>query len=156
MQTPKKIEKIEKAFELYCANYKQTYIAKEFKVSRSTVSGWAKDYDWKNRKDERDKQDALKLREKIMLSKVKWLKAIDRTVDKYVDNLDKDLIKLEAVKDLETAVKLGLELDIPTEGIKGESDSSQVETVNGGCLPRVLIPEIQEIEKTGGVKDGKT
>ncbi len=146
MKTP---EKIEKAFELYCAGYKQTQIAKEFKVSKSLVSGWAKDNDWENRKAERDMQDALKIREKIVLSKVKWLKAIDRTVDKYLENLDKDAIKLNEVKDLETAVKLGLVLDISTDSIKGEAVETQVETVNEST--KNTLTQIEEsLQALGG------
>lgn len=84
MQTP---EKIAKAFELYCADYKQADIAKEFKVSRSTVSGWVKDYDWKRRKDARDKQDAETIRERTLKGKDLLLELIDEGAVQLIDSI---------------------------------------------------------------------
>lgn len=98
MQTPEKIEKIEKiekAFELYCANHKQADIAKEFKVSRSTVSGWAKDYDWKTRKDERDKKDAEKLRKSTLEGKELLLELINAGARQLIDNIKSEKKVLE-------------------------------------------------------------
>lgn len=143
MQTP---EKIAKAFELYCADHKQADIAKEFKVSRSLVSGWAKDYDWKNRKDERDKKDAEKLRKSTLEGKELLLELIDTGATQLIASIKSGKKVLEP-KDMGILVDAYEKLTRP---LVAESVGSQAGAVNDTDKVEV---EITIVEAGGDYED---
>ena len=144
MQTP---EKIEKAFELYCANYSKSAIAKEFKVAKSTVSGWAKDNDWDKRKDEKDKQDAEDIRTSALEGKELLLELIDVGTRQLINSIKSGKKVLEP-KDMGILVDSFERLTRP---LIAESVGSQAGAVNedidGFTFDFNGMPEAERKEK---------
>ena len=105
------------AFEYYYGlGNKRSYpkVASKFTVSRTSIKKWSKAFNWLERIELRDINNAKKLEDKtdesVVNSKADYRALIRKTVDLYKKKLDDGKIIISRPQDLDTLVKLDLNL----------------------------------------------
>jgi len=113
----KEVLKHKEAFEYYYSlGDKRSYpqVAFKFTVSRTSIKKWSKAFNWQDRIVQRDIENGKELSKKvnnnIVNSKADYRALIRQTVDLYKQKLNDGKIIINRPQDLETLVKLDLNL----------------------------------------------
>ncbi len=105
------------AFEYYYKkgdkrSYQDT--AMKFNVSKSTIRNWGVAFDWQDRVQQRDIENAKRLEEKtdssVVAEKAKLVSITKGVINKFVDNLKSGKVTVDTVQDYERAAKMLLSL----------------------------------------------
>ena len=103
------------AFEYYYSlgdkrNYQK--VADKFQVSHTSIRKWSKNFNWKERIQQRDFQNAKELKKKtdkaIISEKANYRKIIKGAIGQFVKKLQSGEIEIKNVQDLEKLVKLDM------------------------------------------------
>jgi transposase len=105
-------------------------VAQHFGISLTSVTNWAKAFNWQERVEQRNIEVAKKLEAKtistVVNEKANYRKIIKAQISNYVKRLSTNEIKIESVADFERLVKLDLLL--MGEGTENVHHSGEVNT----------------------------
>ncbi len=105
------------AFEFYYKlgedrNY--MVVAQKYGVSKTAVGKWGKNFNWVDRVQQRDIENAKRLEEKtdssVVAEKAKLVSITKGVINKFVDNLKSGKVTVDTVQDYERAAKMLLSL----------------------------------------------
>lgn len=103
------------AFEYYYSlGEKRSYpqVASKFAVSVTSVKKWAKAFNWQERVEQRDIENARKLEKKtneaVVETKANYRKIVKAAIARWVENFRERSIEPGSVQDLERLIKLDL------------------------------------------------
>ncbi len=89
-------------------------VAEKYQVSERTIWRWYKQFNWRERVEQRDIENAKKLKAKtdraIVNSKADYRALIKKTVDLYKKRLEEGKIIINRPQDLDTLIKADLTL----------------------------------------------
>ena len=132
------------AFEYYYSLDKGrnlSSVAVQFKVSERSVAKWSKNFNWQTRLEQRDIENGKRLEKKtdknVVNSKADYRELIRQTVEIYKQRLIDGKIIINRPQDLETLVKL--DLNLMGEASEITDDKSVHELVEE--FRKVLSPE---------------
>ena len=132
------------AFEYYYSLGEKksiTEVARKFTLSRASISKWSKAFNWQDRIIQRDIENGKRLEKKtdnnVVNSKADYRALIRQTVELYKQRLIDGKIIINRPQDLETLVKL--DLNLMGEASEITDDKSVHELVEE--FRKVLSPE---------------
>lgn len=103
------------AFEhYYSSGAKRSYdaTATEFGVTKGTIYNWAKSFDWHNRIEQRDIENARRLEKKtndtVVNTKAKYRKIIKALIGKAVSKINNGTLDPDSIQDIERLMKIDL------------------------------------------------
>lgn len=104
-----------KAFEYYYQSgdaRSYTKVSEAFGVSHLTVAKWGKAFNWQGRVEQRDIEIGQKLKEQtsaiVLNTKATYRQIIKTAVDQFLGKLEKGLIDIDSINDIEKLIKLDL------------------------------------------------
>lgn len=153
-ERPETLEQ-KQAFEYYYnldSNRNLREVARHFGKSPATIFNWNKKFNWQERVEIRDSENARRIEqasnETIVEVKAKYHKIIKAVIGKFVEDFQQGNIKIRSIKDLEKLMRLDLELlgedSRKTEGYMEELNraiQAGIEMVNKGVSDESEIGE---------------
>lgn len=146
--------KHKEAFEYYYGlGDQRSYpaVARKFTVSVTSIKKWAKAFNWQERVEQRDIENARRLEEKtnetVVATKATYRKIIKAAIGRWVKRFQGGEIDVESVWDLERLVKLDLLLmGEPTD--RSEHESRVTERHEYDIVQRIIAdPEARELAR---------
>mgnify|MGYP000845557772 CR=1 FL=1 len=146
--------KQKEAFELYYSlgdKRSLMSVARQCGVSERTVARWSKLFNWQERVEQRDIENARRLEEKtnetVVATKANYRKIIKAAIGRWVKRFQGGEIDVESVWDLERLVKLDLLLmGEPTD--RSEHESRVTERHEYDIVQRIIAdPEARELAR---------
>jgi len=120
-------------------------VAAKYGVSLTAVKKWSQAFDWSNRIELRDVENARRLEKKVdtavVNAKASYRKIIQLSISKFVLQLQAQKVNIETIQDLERLIKLDLLL-------MGEAtERSSAEMPQTMDLSRLTDKELEILEK---------
>lgn len=126
-------------------------VARQYSVSVAAVKKWSKAFNWQERVEQRDIENARRLEEKtnetIVAAKANYRKIIKAAIGRWVKRFQGGEIDVESVWDLERLVKLDLLLiGEPTD--RSEHESRVTERYEYDIVHKIVAdPEARELAR---------
>lgn len=154
------------AFEYYYSlgpSRSITQTAKQFGVSRPSVSVWAKNYNWEKRVAERDDKNLETLRKQTDEDMVKQMSAyktiINASVKEYIQKLKNNKIKIEKVDDFIKLVDLDLKLNGAISKVASDNEKDKDIDINlsiSNQSETIITRLFNEASRFGGLENIKS
>lgn len=161
MKTPENLEQ-KQAYEYYYTlgterNLRK--VAQKFNKSLTTIHKWNKSYNWQERVEIRDAENARRLEQAnndaIVEIKAKYHKIIKAVISKFVEDFQANKVKIRHVKDLERLMRLDLEL-LGEEGKRSEGYIDELNrAVKTGMIMAGIQPEHTTYDELGMEFEGE-
>lgn len=143
-------------------------VARKFSTSLTSITNWAKAFNWQERVEQRNIEVARKLEAKsistVVNEKANYRKIIKAQIGEYVKKIQEGKVKIESISDFEKMVKLdlllmgeGTENVVHSGEVKTETTHKISEWLEGDENARDLIKQLhrRRIESTReGISEG--